>query len=57
MKAGSCTVASSSSLAIGAGTVRRPGPPPSGESTPRSRASRTVRSTRIGDIGWAGPKS
>ena len=57
MNAGSCTVATSSSVAIGAATVTRPGPPAAGRSTPSSRASSTVRSTRIGDIGWSGPKS
>ena len=40
-----------SSLAIGAGTVRSPD-----RSTPSSSASRIVRSTRSGDIGWSGPK-
>ena len=49
--AGSCTVAIRSSSAIGAGTVRIC------SRTPSSRASRMVRSTRIGDIGWLGPKS
>ena len=51
IRAGSCTVAIRSSSAIGAGTVR------SCSSTPSSRASRMVRSTRTGDIGWLGPKS
>ena len=51
ISAGECTVASRSSEAIGAGTTRSP------SSTPRSPASRIVRSTRSGDIGCSGPKS
>ncbi len=51
ISAGSCTVARSSSVASGAGTVA------SCWSTPRWLASPTVRSTRIGFIGWVGPKS
>src|SRR6478609_6315201 len=49
--AGSWTVAIRSSPAIGAGTVR------TRSRTPSSRARRIVRSTRIGDMGWLGPKS
>src|SRR4051812_8496390 len=47
----SCRVAIRSSPAMGAATV------PSRSRTARSRASRMVRSTRTGDIGWLGPKS
>ena len=47
----SWTVAICPSSANGAGTIS------SWSSTPRSRASRMVRSTRIGDIGCEGPKS
>src|SRR3954469_25112125 len=47
----SWTVAIRSSSATGALTVRRR------SSTPRSPARRRVRSTRIGDMGWLGPKS
>ncbi len=56
MNAGSCTVATSSSVAIGAATVTSPAPPAAGRSTPSSRASITVRSTRIGDIGMVRPE-
>ena len=41
---------SASSVAIGASTRLRP------SSTPSSSASRIVRSTRTGDIGWRGPE-
>ena len=47
----SCTVAIRSSSAIGAATGCRWSP-----ITPSSSARRMVRSTRIGDIGWLGPK-
>ena len=50
IRAGWCTVTRSSSVASGAGTVG------SRSSTPSSRASATVRSTRTGFIGWAAPK-
>src|SRR6476646_1806446 len=52
IRRGSWTVAIPSASAIGPGTTRRPW-----SSTPSSSASRIVRSTRNGDIGWAGPKS
>ena len=49
----SWTLAICSSVANGASTIRSPEPPV----TPRSAASRIVRSTRTGLIGWLGPKS
>ncbi len=51
MYSGVCTVRSSASSATGAGTTS------SRSSTPSARASRIVRSTRIGLIGWPRPKS
>ena len=57
MYAGSCTVATSSSLGHRGGDRREARAARPSESTPSSRASSTVRSTRIGDIGWVGPKS
>ena len=55
MNAGSCTVASWSSVATGAAIVRSwSGPLPT---TPSPAARRMVRSTRSGVIGWSAPKS
>ena len=51
MSSSSWTVAIWASSANGAGTTV------SRSRTPSSRASRMVRSTRIGDMGWEGPKS
>ena len=51
MNSSLCTVAITSWSAIGAGTWASRSP-----ITPSSRASRIVRSTRTGDIGWLGPK-
>src|SRR5699024_8628794 len=53
MYAGSCTRASWSSLATGAGRISTPGR----SSSPAVRASSRVRVRRIGAIGWKGPKS